>query len=887
MPPSPADRKRAAHLRTELHRHNELYYTGGQTELSDQDFDALLRELQDLETRHPDLITPDSPTRRVGGAPIEHFVTVAHAVPMLSIDNTYNQDELRTWYDRTAKALGFFKETKDGPASLFAAASPKSTEPPPGPPLRTEPKVDGVALSLTYENGELIRAVTRGDGRKGDDITHNIRTVAAVPTKVSGASVPQTLEVRGEIFMPDAVFATLNERRRAADEEPYANPRNCTAGTLKQKDPNKVHGGLRFYAHNLGVWEPGPDGPAKPTTQADFFAAADALGLPTNPDAADAATFDDAWARVEAFNEKRHVLDHATDGMVIKIDDFAAHAQLGANSKSPRWCIAYKYAAERAATVLEAVEWQVGKTGKLTPRAKMTPVLLAGTTITHASLHNFGEVLRKDIHLNDTVEIEKAGEIIPQVVRVLPNKRPADAPPIAAPDQCPACNTPVEIEQDVRRINEHAVYARKLERESEKARKEARQPRDPDTFGPPPAALGPLDETARYCPNPACPAQLRERLTHFVGRNQMDIDALGEKTVHQLVDAGLLTNLGDIFRLHRHKEAILELERMGEKKAENLIAGVEAAKSRGLRRVLAGLTIGHVGAGGARRLTQAFPDIDQLMAADEETLADLEDVGPITAASVRHFLDSDVGQATIDDLRREGVDLTETVIAPPPPPPTRPSTARRSSSPAPSNTGAATTSRRTLKPWAPRSRAASAKTPTSSSPAKKPAASSPKPSPSASRCGTSNAFRPSFRRRVPGATAFRPCPISRLTPPPQSVRLVPAPDRRVAPASVSPRVRVPGGSRARALHLHVNRNRRPGSRPPLPPQPRQRRLRRPAAAFVQLFGQSPAPARRPALSRNPRLLALHAQRLVRDYPRTRAARRRHSRIPRLARQPAR
>ena len=261
----PRSRPRAPHLSAELQRHNALYYSGGATELSDPDFDALLRELQDLEDAHPELQTPDSPTRRVGGAPIEHFVTVEHAVPMLSIDNTYNQDELRTWYDRTAKALGFFKEPKDNPAGLFADKKPKAAPPDLGPPLRTEPKVDGVALSLTYENGELIRAVTRGDGRKGDDITHNIRTVVGVPVRLTGDAIPSLLEVRGEIFMPDAVFAALNARRRAADEEPYANPRNCTAGTLKQKTPSKVHGGLRFYAHNLGVWEPGtPTGPPPP-----------------------------------------------------------------------------------------------------------------------------------------------------------------------------------------------------------------------------------------------------------------------------------------------------------------------------------------------------------------------------------------------------------------------------------------------------------------------------------------------------------------------------------------------------------------------------------------------------------------------------------------------
>lgn len=668
MPATPAQQQRAHFLRTELSHHNALYYAGGTPELSDADFDALLRELQELEDAHQDLHTPDSPTRRVGGAPIDHFVTVEHTVPMLSIDNTYNQDELRAWYDRTVKALGL--EPDDGPAAgLFAARQAAN---PGAPALRTEPKVDGVALSLTYENGQLIRGVTRGDGRRGDDITHNIRTVTAIPTTLKGAPdhTPATLEVRGEIFMPNAVFAALNARRLAAEEEPYANPRNCTAGTLKQKDPAKVHGGLEVFIHNLGVWEPGPDGPAAPTTQSGFFAAATDLGLPVNPDAHDAATFDDAWDHVQAFNDKRHTLDHATDGMVVKLDDHLQHAALGTTSKSPRWCIAFKYAADRAATKLLDVNWQVGKTGKLTPRATMEPVLLAGTTVTHASLHNHGEVLRKDIHLNDTVEIEKAGEIIPQVVRVLPAKRPADATPIAAPAQCPDCQTPVEIEQDTRRLNEHAVYARKIARDIDKAKKEARAPRDAsqydEAFGPPPAPLGPLDETARYCPNPACPAQLRERLTHFVGRNQMDIDALGEKTVHQLVDAGLLTNLGDIFRLHQHRDAMLQLERMGDKKVDNLIAGVEAAKSRGLRRVLAGLTIRHVGSGGAMRLTQAFPDIDQLMQANEETLADIDDVGPITAQSVRHFLDSDVGRATLEDLGREGVDLTEAIAAPPP-----------------------------------------------------------------------------------------------------------------------------------------------------------------------------------------------------------------------------
>ncbi|MEM6458687.1 MAG: NAD-dependent DNA ligase LigA [Planctomycetota bacterium] len=627
MPSASAEQQQhAAALRDQLHRHNRLYYQDADPEITDSEYDALLRELADLEEAHPDLLTPDSPTQRVGGEPIDGFTTIEHVAPMLSIDNTYSRDELAAWHTRTAKTL-------DGEQ----------------PALVLEPKVDGVALSLRYERGFLVRALTRGDGTKGDDITHNIRTVRAIPLRLDG-NPPEFLEVRGEVFLPNDTFVKLNDRREADGLERFANPRNATAGTLKQKDPAKVLPGLRFFAHGRGE---APEDFAD--THDAYLNRLQSLGLPTNPHTRVVDNFDEAWSFIESFEATRRTLGYATDGVVIKLDRYALHDQLGATSKAPRWCIAYKYAAERAETVLKAVEWQVGKTGKLTPRARMTPVFLAGTTVRHASLHNFGEVLRKDLRLGDTVVVEKAGEIIPQVVAAIPEKRPKHAPAPEAPDRCPICGTPVQIEYDSRRIQELEVHERNVEREKARAVKEGR---DPEPIEPPPP-LGPLDETARYCPNPHCPAQLRERLAHFVGRSQMDIDALGEKTIKQLADAGLLNRLGDIFRLHEHRDTLLTLERMAEKKVENLLAGVESAKARGLARVLAGLTVRHVGATAARTFARAFGSADALQQASLEDLEALDDVGPVTAKSLHDFLQSNTGRATLAELRDAGVDLTE------------------------------------------------------------------------------------------------------------------------------------------------------------------------------------------------------------------------------------
>ena len=611
----PTTAKRIAELRREIDRHNRLYYVEAKTEITDKAFDALLRELQDLEAQHPDLVTPDSPTQRVGGEPIEGFQTVAHSRPMMSIDNTYDQDELRKWYDRTVKAIVKAQADTAGEAGDKLIAERDAPE----PELVLEPKIDGVAVSLRFEKGKLVRALSRGDGKRGDDITHNVRTIRSIPLTLDADKneLPDVLEVRGEIFMPDAEFQRINEAREEKGLERFANPRNATAGTLKSLDPAvAAERRLMFYAHGRGELEPDIL-----TSHHGFLALLRSLGLPTNEHTKRIGTFGEAWSFIESFQDKRADLGYATDGIVIKIDEHTLQELLGATSKAPRWCIAYKYAAEQATTVLKEVVWQVGKTGKLTPRATMEPVFLAGTTVQHATLHNLDEIERKDIRIGDTVVIEKAGEIIPQVVSVVTEKRPKDSRPIKAPKQCPSCGLPIQ----------------KLE-----------------------------EEVAHRCVNPECPAQFREKLIWFVGRNQMDIDGLGEKAVHQLTDADLLNTFGDVYNLHKKRDELLKLERMGEKKVENLLAGIDVSKSRGLSRVLAGLGIRHVGASAANSLAQHFGDIDAIKNADPEIIAEVEDIGPITADSIHTFLNSDAGQHVIRELKDAGVDLTEAQTAPPP-----------------------------------------------------------------------------------------------------------------------------------------------------------------------------------------------------------------------------
>lgn len=645
--PTPA--QQIAELRRQLDRHNRLYYVEATTEISDTEFDALLRELQNLEANHPDLITPDSPTQRVGGEPIEGFNTLPHARPMMSIDNTYDQTDLRKWYDRTLAAIAKVQmpDADQANGALFP------TDEAPGISLVLEPKIDGVAVSLRYEKGQLVQALSRGDGKLGDDITNNVRTIKAIPLRLNPEIThhPDILEVRGEIFMPDVKFQRINDDREGQGLERFANPRNATAGTLKSLDPAVADKrGLRFYAHGRGELNPDSF-----TSYYAFLANLRALGLPTNEHTRQLNTFDEAWAFIEDFQGKRPTLGYATDGVVIKLDNHTLQEQLGATSKAPRWCIAYKYAAEQATTVLTDVVWQVGKTGKLTPRATMDPVFLAGTTVQHASLHNYGEVLRKDIRIGDTVIIEKAGEIIPQVKSVVIASRQGGTKPMAAPDRCPICGSQTDIVHDSKRVNDIARWEARCEAEKKKAAKENREPALPEK----PKPLGPADETIRFCTNPECPAQFREKLIWFVGRNQMDIDGLGEKAIIQLADAGLLKTFGDVYNLHTQRDALLELDRMGEKKIENLLAGIEASKSRGLSRILAGLGIHHVGSSSSAALAQHFGDVDAIKRADPETIAGIEDIGPITAESIHTFLNGTAGQHVIQELKDAGVDLTE------------------------------------------------------------------------------------------------------------------------------------------------------------------------------------------------------------------------------------
>ncbi len=701
--PTPNPAKRVAELRALLRRANRAYYTDAKPVMPDREFDDLLAELQALESDHPELDDPNSPTRRVGGEPIEGFVTRPHAVPMLSIDNTYDADEVRAWVKRVRKSLNLDAESERSEGSgLFGSTHSEELV------FVCDPKIDGVAISLRYEQGQLACALTRGDGAKGDDVTHAARTIRSIPLTLNGATadpkgsraIPDILEVRGEIYIPLPEFERINTEREEADLDPFMNPRNACAGTLKNLDPKVAASrNLGFVAHGKGEISY-PDFAA---THTDFLTAISALGLPTGPHTTTAKTPEDVLEAIEAFDKLRHTLDYATDGMVVRVNSFAQQDALGTTAKSPRWCIAYKYAAQRAQTKLLSVDHQVGKTGKITPRAVMQPVLLAGTTVQHATLHNYGTVRKKDIRLADTLEIEKAGEIIPYVIRVIEEKRPKNTRKIKAPEQCPLCAGPVEIEHDRKRLAEIedwpklpdrlATKRSSLEKATAKAEKAAADPDADETVlarraevavleqriacGKPPP-VGPLDETARLCVNPECPAQVREKLIWFAGRTQMDIDGLGESTIDQIrathlppdhprrAELGVpedtppipLDHFADIFRLRDHADSLLILERMAEKKLQNLLDGIEGAKSRGLARVLAGMGIRHVGITTAKAIARQHPDADALLASTEEDLMQVEGLGAKTAPILHDYLASKPAREAFAALRDVGVDLT-------------------------------------------------------------------------------------------------------------------------------------------------------------------------------------------------------------------------------------
>jgi DNA ligase (NAD+) len=620
--PSPASKpenaaRQVRELRDLLERATRAYYVDHAPFMSDQEFDEKLAQLDALERAHPELDDPESPTHRVGGEPSEGFETRAHAVPMMSIDNTYSEAEVRAWAARCAKSLG----VAPAPAApdLFSAAPAASPAPDPGAgPLRfvCDPKIDGIAISLRYEKGRLVHALTRGDGVRGDDVTSNIRAVRAVPLVLHTDAPPAVLEVRGEVYLPTKEFHRINAQREAEGDEPFMNPRNACAGTLKQLDPRVVaQRRLGFVAHGRGEIE--PDGFAASYTQ--FLARIKQIGVPVSA-AIECDTPDDVVRTINEFHARIHAMPSMIDGMVVRIDSFAHQQALGVTTKSPRWCIAYKYPAERKTTVLLSVDAQVGKTGKITPRAVMEGVVLAGTLVKHATLHNWGMVRAKDLHLGDTVVVEKAGEVIPQVVEVVPDKRPRGAKAVAAPGACPACAGPTEVEPD------------------ESAR---------DTES----------ETVRRCINPECPAQIREKLIWFTGRKQMDIEGLGEKTI-DLIRATPdvpLNTFADIFRLPAHRARLIELDRMGEKKVENLLAGIDDAKSRPLARVLGSLGIRHVGGANAKLLARRYDTLEALLGARAIELEEIEGFGPVRAQVVERYLHSDAGRRTFHDLRDVGL----------------------------------------------------------------------------------------------------------------------------------------------------------------------------------------------------------------------------------------
>lgn len=573
-------------LKHQIRRHDRLYYVEAAPEISDLEYDRLLQRLQELERLHPHLASDDSPTRRIGDAPVAHLRQVRHRIPMLSIDNTYSRGELTAYFQRTEKLL-------------------------PGQCVQwvMEYKIDGVAASLIYENGTLTQALTRGNGEVGDDITHNIRTIRGLPLRLQGDGVPETLEVRGEVYMTEADLADLNLRQVEAGREPYKNTRNVTAGTVRLLDPSlAAERKLRFLAHGVGL----TDGlTAKSHTE--FLDRVRTLGIPVTPDVKLLDSASAALEAVEKIEEDFPDLPFDVDGIVFKVNSLAQREELGIRSKSPRWAVAYKFERYEAITRLERIEVQVGKTGAVTPVAHLHPVSIADTTVSRASLHNADEIERLDVRVGDQVVVEKAGKIIPKVIRVEKHLRRGNPPPYRFPDRCPVCAEPLTRDPG-------GVYIR--------------------------------------CLNPNCAAQLRQRLVYYASRGGMDIDGLGEKIIDQLVDTGLVKGVADLYRLSE-QQLIDRLEGVKERKARKLIAAIDESRNRGLARLLTSLSIRHVGPRVAKLLTDQHPTIQSLAAADATALASIHEVGEVIAGSVHEFLRSEAGRAVIEDLRSVGVLLEE------------------------------------------------------------------------------------------------------------------------------------------------------------------------------------------------------------------------------------
>ena len=576
-------RKEIEQLRDEIRQHDHRYYVDSAPIISDLEYDRLLEKLKQFEQQHPELITPDSPTQRIGDQPVSDLNQVDHRLPMLSIDNTYSVEDLRKYGQRITKLL-------DGEE----------------PEWVVELKIDGVAVSLAYEQGQLDFALTRGNGKVGDDITHNVRTISDVPLRLIGKAIPPTLEVRGEVFMTNSDLVKLNEQQQAKGAAPYANTRNVTAGSIRLLDPRVcAERTLHVFCHGVGYVEG-----LNAKTHMEFLDEIRAYGLPATPYVKCCSSMDAAIEYCEQVIQELHDLDFEVDGLVLKVNSFAQRERLGSTTNSPRWLIAYKFEKYEGVTRLDEIRVQVGKTGAITPVAELSPIELAGTTVSRASLHNADEIQRKDVRVGDVVVVEKAGKIIPHIVRVEKHERQGKLAPFEFPTHCPECDT--KLEKD-----DGGVYIR--------------------------------------CPNLYCAAQVRERIRYFATRNAMDIEGLGDKLVEQLVASKLVSDYADLYRLT--EEQLVKLERVGKGSANNLLQAVEASKSRGLARLLNALSIRHVGVRVANILADHFGQMGQLEQATVEEMSQINEIGETIAQSVFDYVHGDFGGNAIRQLGEVGVDM--------------------------------------------------------------------------------------------------------------------------------------------------------------------------------------------------------------------------------------
>ena len=578
--------KQIEELRQQIRHHNHLYHVLDDPQIPDVEYDRLVRQLQALEAENPDLITADSPTQRVGDAPVSAFGTVEHRIPMLSLDNAFTPDELRDFHRRALTRL----EMEDGAELQYAA----------------EPKLDGAAVSLTYENGVLVRGATRGDGTTGEDITHNVRTIESVPLRLVGKRYPNLLEVRGEVFMPKAGFEAYNAEARAAGEKTFVNPRNAAAGSLRQLDPKLTAARpldmyIYFVAEAQGV--------KLPTNHSEILDQLQEWGLKTCPERRTVDGVEGCLDYYEEIGSKRTALPYEIDGVVYKVDDLGMQRELGFVSRAPRWAIAHKFPAQEELTKVEAIEFQVGRTGALTPVARLEPVFVGGVTVSNATLHNIDELNRKDVRVGDTVIVRRAGDVIPEVVSVIADRRPKGTRHVKLPQKCPVCESAVAREEG--------------------------------------------EAVARCTGGLFCAAQRAEALKHFVSRKAMDVDGLGGRMIEQLVSMDRIKTPADIYTLTT--EELAAMERMGEKSAANLVAAIEKSKSTTLPRFLFALGIREVGEATAASLAMYFGKLERILHATEQELVEVDDVGPIVAARIRAFMDEAHNISVIRQLQESGV----------------------------------------------------------------------------------------------------------------------------------------------------------------------------------------------------------------------------------------